>query len=57
MLLIQVYLREKDHSNELTEALLGLGYKQADVKKIVGKVNPELKLEEQIKEALKLLLK
>ena len=56
MLLIQVYLRE-NHSNELTEALLGLGYKQADVKKIVGKVNPELKLEEQIKEALKLLLK
>lgn len=49
--------KREDHSNELTEALLGLGYKQADVKKIVGKVNPELKLEEQIKEALKLLLK
>ena len=49
--------KREDHSNELTEALLGLGYKQADVKKIVSKVNPELKLEEQIKEALKLLLK
>ena len=49
--------KREDHSNELTEALLGLGYKQADVKKIVGKVNPELKLEELIKEALKLLLK
>ena len=49
--------KREDHSNELTEVLLGLGYKQADVKKIVGKVNPELKLEEQIKEALKLLLK
>lgn len=49
--------KRDDHSNELSEALLGLGYKQADVKKIVNKVNPELKLEEQIKEALKLLLK
>ena len=49
--------KREDHSNELTEALLGLGYKQADVKKIVSKVNPELKLEEQIREALKLLLK
>ena len=49
--------KREDHSNELTEALLGLGYKQADVKKIVSKVDPELKLEEQIREALKLLLK
>lgn len=49
--------KRESHSNELSEALLGLGYKQADVKKIVDKINPELDLEKQIKEALKLLLK
>ena len=49
--------KREDHSNELSEALLGLGYKQVDVKKVVNKINSELKLEEQIKEALKLLLK
>lgn len=49
--------KREDHSEELSEALTGLGYKQADVKKIIGKVNPELSVEEQIKEALKLLLK
>lgn len=48
---------EKNHSKELTEALLGLGYKQADVKKIVSKVNSSLPVEEANKEALKLLLK
>ena len=48
---------KEDHREELTEALLGLGYKQADVKKIVSKVNSSLTVEEQIKEALKLLLK
>lgn len=49
--------KKTDHSNELSEALLGLGYKQADVKKVISKVNIELSVEEQIKEALKLLLK
>lgn len=48
---------KEDHSKELTEALLGLGYKQADIKKIVSKVNTSLPLEQQIKEALKMLLK
>lgn len=49
--------KREDHSNELTEALLGLGYKGADVKKVVSKVDNSLSLEQQIKEALKLLLK
>lgn len=49
--------KREDHSNEVSEALLGLGYKQADVKKIVSKLNSELPVEVQIKEALKLLLK
>lgn len=46
-----------NHSEELTSALTSLGYKPVDVKKIIDKVNPEIGLEEQIKEALKLLLK
>ena len=49
--------KREDHSNELSEALLGLGYKQVDVKKVIGKVDSGLSLEQQIKEALKLLLK
>ena len=49
--------KKEDHSNELSDALLGLGYKQVDIKKVVGKVNQSLSLEDQIKEALKLLLK
>ena len=46
-----------EKSNELTDALLALGYKQADVKKIITKIDNNLSIEEQIKEALKLLLK
>lgn len=46
-----------DYSNEVSEALLGLGYKQVDIKKVVSKLNSELPVEDQIKEALKLLLK
>ena len=48
---------KEDFSNELTEVLLGLGYKQADIKKVINKVNTELSLESQVKEALKLMLK
>ena len=46
-----------DESDELTDALVALGYKQADIKKIVPNINKELTIENQIKEALKLLLK
>ena len=48
---------KEDYSHELEEVLIGLGYKQADVKKVMNKVNSDLSLEEQIKEALKLMLK
>ena len=44
-------------SNELVEALKSLGYKAADINKTVKQVDPSLDLENQIKEALKLLLK
>lgn len=42
---------------EVVEALESLGYKSSDIKKALPKINPSLKIEEQIKEALKLLLK
>ena len=44
-------------NDELTDALVALGYKQADIKRVVKSVSTELSIEEQIKEALKLLLK
>ena len=53
----QMSLLDSKNTNELVDALLALGYKQADVKKIVNNVNMNLTIEEQIKEALKLLLK
>jgi len=44
-------------NEELVEALKGLGYKNTDITKIVKQVNPTNPIEEQIKEALRLLLK
>ena len=44
-------------SDELVEALKSLGYKNADINKVVKNVDASLDIEEQIKEALKLLLK
>ncbi|MGI6330158.1 MAG: Holliday junction branch migration protein RuvA [Bacilli bacterium] len=53
---------EKDNkieepSNELVEVLQGLGYKNKVINKILPKININNPLEEQIKEALKLMLK
>lgn len=42
---------------EVIEALESLGYKTSDIKKVLPKVDASLKVEDQIKEALKLLLK
>ena len=42
---------------ELTETLKALGYKQADIKRILPKIDATKALEEQVKDALKLLLK
>ena len=53
----QMSLLESKNNNELVDALLALGYKQADVKKVVNNVKDDLSIEDQIKEALKLLLK
>ena len=48
---------DSTESTELVEVLENLGYKTADIKKILPKVNKELRLEDQIKEALKLMLR
>lgn len=42
-------------SKELIEVLESLGYKNADIKKIITKIDNSLTIENQIKEALKLL--
>jgi len=46
-----------DTCDELIEVLKGLGYKDKDIKGIIPKVNKELKIEEQIKEALRLMVR
>ena len=52
-------LSENDNSinDELSLALESLGYKSSDIKNVIGKVDTELNIENQKKEALKLLLK
>ena len=47
----------EDTTEELIEVLRGLGYKDREIKGIVGKVDTSLSIEKQVKEALKLLLK
>ena len=44
-------------SGELVEVLLNLGYKKPEIKKVLPNIDYSKSLEEQIKEALKLLLK
>jgi len=44
-------------NDELVEALVALGYKRIDITKVVKNVDTTLTIENQIKEALKLLLK
>ncbi len=43
--------------DELVSVLESLGYKTLDIKKVLPNINTELKIEEQVKEALKLLMK
>ena len=47
----------QDNSNELVLALQSLGYKNSDINKAVKMVDNTLDIEEQIKQALKILLK
>lgn len=43
--------------NELKEVLIGLGYKDKELKPILARVDTSLPIEDQVKDALKLLLR
>lgn len=45
------------NEEELKEVLIGLGYKEKEIKPVIAEVNTELSIEEQVKDALKLLLR
>ena len=48
---------EENTLDELTDVLKGLGYKEKEFKTVLPKIDVTLTIEEQVKEALKLLLK
>jgi Holliday junction DNA helicase RuvA len=48
---------EADETEDLIDTLTALGYKTSEIKKIVGQIDKSNTLENQVKEALKLLLK
>ena len=48
---------EVNNAEELKEVLIGLGYKDKEIKGVISKVNKDASIEEQVKEALRLLLK
>lgn len=50
-------MEETSSTDEITDALKGLGYKEKDIKGILPRVDQTLPLEDQIKDALKLLLR
>lgn len=50
-------LVDTPNSDELKEVLQGLGYKNTDIIRVIKQVNMNNSIEDQIKEALKLLLK
>jgi len=46
----------KNDNSELVEVLSSLGYKMTDIKKVLSKVDSSKSIEEQIKDALKLMV-
>ena len=46
-----------DTTDELIEVLIGLGYKMPDIKRILPNINKEEEIGNQVKEALRLLMK
>lgn len=56
-LAISVNQEEENSLDELTNVLLGLGYKMTDIKRVIPQIDNSLTIENQIKEALKLFLK
>ena len=50
-------VEEVNTSDEVFDALVALGYKDKDIKSVIARVDKELSVEEQIKEALRLMIK
>ena len=48
---------EMQTQKELESVLIGLGYKEKDIIPVIAKVNTSLKIEDQVKDALKLMLR
>lgn len=48
---------EQSASTDLVEALLSLGYKDAQIRNVIGVVDSSLAIEKQITEALKIIQK
>ena len=48
---------ENDETEDLIDTLVALGYKTSEIKKVISMIDKGNTLEEQVKEALKLLLK
>jgi len=48
---------ENDTSDDLISVLVSLGYKTVEIKKVLGSIDKSKSLEDQVKEALKLMLK
>ena len=46
-----------NNNSEFVDVLLSLGYKNPEIKKVIPNIKQDLSLEDQVKEALKLLLK
>ena len=52
-----IEITNDNNTDELVEVLENLGYKPVDIKNVVPKIDNTLNIENQIKEALKLMLK
>ncbi len=56
-LVSQETIQNTNTNEELIETLKALGYKQGDITKVISKIDQSMKIEDQVKESLKLLLK
>ena len=48
---------ELSTTDEVFDALIALGYKDKDIKNVISRIDKQLSVEEQIKEALRLMIK
>ena len=53
----KIDIESNDDQEDLIDTLSALGYKMSEIKKVIGSVDSSKSLEEQVKEALRLLLK